>query len=188
MPIGSYANLYYIAKELERKNPDDVLDLGIGLGMNGVLVRQYVDQIYNKQTFLCGVEIFSDYDNPIWRVYSHISFVDILGYVWNACDRIKRNVYTCTFDIILLTDVIEHFSEKDGRILLENLPLLLKPSGIILVSTPGVFIQQGAVNGNVYEQHLSFWPPKDFPPRYTTIKQGKDHHGDETTIMKYVKS
>lgn len=184
MPIGSYANLYYIAKELEHKNPDYVLDLGIGLGMNGVLIRQYVDLIHNKYTDIVGVEIWNKYRNPLWQLYDYIHEMDILSYIGEA----NSERFGGLFDFILMTDVIEHFYKYIAKEILTVLPSLLKPNGVILISTPGVFVPQGVVNGNALETHLSFWPPEDFPPGYTAIKQGKDHHGDETTIMKYVKS
>lgn len=178
MPIGSYANLYYIAKELEFKAPKSVLDLGIGLGMNGVLVQHYVDKINGGPTRIVGIEINAYYSNPLWDVYTR---------VW--CITIERYLDTRreTFDFILMTDVIEHFPKETGTVILNRLPLLLNPGGTILISTPGVFVQQDDVHGNSYERHLSFFGPDDFPPGYFAVKTGVDYHGDQTTIMLYQK-
>lgn len=178
MPIGSYANLYYIAKELEDLKPKTVLDLGIGLGMNAVLIRQYLDAAHELSTHITGVEIFAPYRNPMWGLYDTVVEDDILVYL-PTTDR--------TFDCILMTDVIEHFYKSIAVQLLRLLPKYLNPGGCIIVSTPGVFVPQAAVNGNMLETHLCFMPPESFPDEYVAIKQGVDHHGHETTIMKYVK-
>ncbi len=181
MPIGSYANLYYIAKELENKKPKTVLDLGIGFGMNGVLVRQYVDMVpSNYNTQLVGVEAFNNYQNPVWYLYNLVIPVTINVYIdFHNSDH---------FDFILMTDVIEHFKHTEGYEIINQLIKMLNPGGVLLISTPGVFVEQGAVHGNELERHLSFWKIRDFPIGFTVIKSAKpDHHGDETLIVKYVK-
>lgn len=178
MPIGSYANLYYIAKELEDLKPKTVLDLGIGLGMNAVLIQNYLDSTREFTTDITGVEIFTQYDNPVWKLYDNIYYGSILNYLAQT---------SRAFDCILMTDVIEHFHKPVAIELLSLLPQYLNYDGCIIISTPGIFVPQGAVNGNELERHLCFMPPEAFPDGYEAIKQGVDEHGHETTIMKYTK-
>lgn len=184
MPIGSYANLYYIADELQRHKPQSVLDLGVGFGMNGVLVRQYVDlgllSARGKQCLLIGVEVFGSYKNATWDIYDHIHTQTIEQYLLS---------YGGDFDCILMTDVIEHFLLAEGLKVLTELTDLLNPGGIILVCTPGVFVAQGAVYGNEHERHLSHWKQEDFPAGFKVIKPATpDQYGHQNLIMKYVKS
>lgn len=180
MPIGSYANLYYIADELEKKKPESVLDLGVGFGMNAVLVRQYVDMGVLPKTFLIGVEVFENYRNAVWGLYDHMHIQTIEQYLLG---------YVSDFDCILMTDVIEHFLLAEGLKVLTQLTDLLNYGGIILVSTPGVFVKQGPVNGNEHEKHLSHWGELNFPAGWKTLKRGTpDQYGHNNLIMKYVKS
>jgi predicted SAM-dependent methyltransferase len=186
MPIGSYANLYYIADELQKKKPKSVLDLGVGFGMNGVLVRQYVDLGCIGITKLTGIEVFTTYSNPVWGIYDVVYHCTIANF-FNAHIVVNET----NFDFILLTDVIEHFPYTEGVRILKLCMHILAPGGILLVSTPGVFIDQGPVNGNDFERHLSYWTSFDFIrliDGWQVIKEGTpDQYGHQNLIMKYTK-
>lgn len=154
MPIGSSMVIPYVVEQLSPR-PASVLDLGVGFGMNGALVRQYCDRGYDwhgkpDAVRLTGVEGFRDYENPVWHLYDRVFTRDIAEFV-AAC--------TLKFDLILMTDVLEHFTVEDGRKVLEDASKLLAPGGRFLVSTPGIWIEQGAVYGNEFETHRSLWTP-----------------------------
>ena len=71
MPIGSYAATAPLVQSLIRHKPKSVLDLGIGFGCGGVLVRQWLDLgVRPWKTHLVGVEAWSDYRNPVWDLYN----------------------------------------------------------------------------------------------------------------------
>lgn len=157
MPIGSSMVIPYVVEQLSPR-PASVLDLGVGFGLNGALVRQYCDRGYDWQgkpdaVRLTGVEGFRDYENPVWHLYDRVYTRDIKEFV-DAC--------TLKFDLVLMTDVIEHFELADGRAMLDACFKLVAPGGRFLVSTPAVWIEQGAVYGNDFETHRSLWTPEMF--------------------------
>jgi len=73
MPIGSYAATVPLVQTLIRARPRSVLDLGMGFGCGGVVVRQWLDLgVRPWKTYLVGVEVWSDYRNPVWDLYSAV--------------------------------------------------------------------------------------------------------------------
>lgn len=155
MPIGSYSVIPHVGYQISlRKNViKTVLDVGIGFGMNGVIVRQYLDDgVLPFSVWLDGVEAFAKYRNPLWAMYNHI---------WTQpLENVDFGVKT--YECIIMTDVIEHFNKSHGVLQLERLKKMLSQNGIFIVSTPSVFVQQGAAHGNIYETHRSLWTCKDF--------------------------
>jgi predicted TPR repeat methyltransferase len=152
MPIGSVDGFHAAMSSVNRSYPKKVLDLGIGLGLSGAGVRQWVD-FRAKPPFtahLTGVEIFEDYRNPLWDLYDVIHIAEILSYVNTTREK---------FDFILLCDVLEHFEHKQGAELIDGCKRLVMPGGSFVITTPGKFFSQGAVNGNEYETHRSHWSP-----------------------------
>lgn len=185
MPIGSYALTYNIAHEIWKRKPARVLDLGIGFGMQGALVRQYVDQgVQPFKTVLHGVEGFEQYRNPIWDLYNKVVISSIHDFVWYE----RANGDGWRYDMIIMTDVIEHFEKEEGYQLAKDLMDLLDPGGTILIGTPGIFQEQDAAYGNEYERHRSAWSAFDFPPGYEIIQDGSpDRDGHQMILVKYTR-
>ena len=101
MPIGSYAATAPLVETLIRRRPRSVLDLGMGFGCGGVMVRQWLDLgVRPWTTYLVGVEAWADYRNPVWDLYHAIYVQTIEQYLAARAE---------TFDCVLLGDVIEHF-------------------------------------------------------------------------------
>jgi SAM-dependent methyltransferase len=132
-----------------------VADLGIGTGIYGVAVRQWIDFGRSKGNlaYLIGVEGFVGYKTPIWEVYDHVHICPIQEWVERDNDK---------FDVILLNDVIEHFTKSEGHSLVERLKDRLAPAGKLYVSTPGIFFEQGALCGNDFEVHKCLWTEGEF--------------------------
>lgn len=194
MPIGSYALTYNIAHEIWKRKPARVLDLGIGFGMQGALVRQYVDQgIHPWKAYLVGVEGFEGYRNPVWELYDTVHVHDIASFITHASKNMldweNDPEYTIApFDMIIMTDVIEHFEKEEGFQISKDLMKLLNPGGTILIGTPGIFQEQGAAYGNEYERHRSAWSAFDFPPGYEIIQDGSpDKDGHQMILVKYTR-
>jgi SAM-dependent methyltransferase len=149
MPIGSYAVVPYLAHALAVHKPHTVLDLGIGFGGGGAIVREWLDLgVQPWKTFLAGVEVWPDYRGPLWDLYNVVLTDSIENYLARAVD---------VFDCVMLNDVLEHFEKPTGRALLAAIQRRVAPGGMILVSTPFEFFEQGAVYGNEYERHRSLW-------------------------------
>src|SRR6185436_17011472 len=93
MRIGSYASVPFIVQQMIETAPRRVLDLGIGFGGNGLLVRQWIDLGARPwKTFLAGVEVWADYRNPTWDLYDLV----IVDTVENYFER-----YAESFDLVL---------------------------------------------------------------------------------------
>jgi len=83
-------------------------------------------------------------------VYDHI-------YIGNALDVVPTLEYR--YDLILLIDVIEHFTLEEGKRLLAA---CLQKGKNVLVSTPKDIGSQGHAFDNPYETHKSQWQPHHF--------------------------
>jgi hypothetical protein len=103
--------------------PFSVLDIGSGFGKYGVLCREYLElwdgrQEYNFLRRIDGVEAFKNYITPLHKfIYNNI-------YTENIIDLVKKLDYT--YDLVLLTDVLEHFTKDEGEWLLKKYCLKTK--------------------------------------------------------------
>lgn len=189
MPVGSFSLIYHYCNELQRHRPKSVLDLGIGFGLLGAIVRQYLDNgVQPWQTKLVGVEGFRNYESPQWYVYDETNHISIEEYVldWKLAVSANQNVFIPEF--IVLSDVLEHFEKEEGRKLIYDLMEMLPSGGVLMIGTPGVWCEQGAVHGNEYERHKSLWAWNEFPVGFEVIKNGQgDEFGHYMILVKYVK-
>lgn len=179
MPFGSHSVFAQVINQLAIRQPKSVLDLGIGYGINGAGVRNWLDHGYEPyRTRLVGVEAFPKYRSPLWNCYNTIHEITIHDYL--AIEPVEL------FDCILMTDVIEHFTKKEGIELLSKLKNILTPSGVLLVSTPAVWIKQGAVHGNEHETHKSLWYPYDFRD-YELLMDGETDKSGHKMLLACIK-
>ncbi len=149
MPIGCCSLVPAIATELQLARPRSVLDLGIGMGFYGAVVRQWLDlDVWPWRTKLVGVEGFAAYRNPCWDLYDEV----IVSPIEEFLERTTE-----TWDAILLLDVLEHFAHAAGEEILAAARGRLSPQGRLFVGTPAVWMEQGAAYGNEFEWHRSLW-------------------------------
>lgn len=179
MPIGSYSLVPYIAHNLCEHRPKRILDLGIGFGLYGAVVREWLD--LGKQpwsTYVVGVEAWAEYGNPLWDLYNLVVVDTIQNYLRIAAE---------SFDCVLLTDVIEHFPHDEGDWVLDALRERLSAGGRVLVGTPASFFEQGAVFGNQYECHRSLWTVQDLRARgFSVILDGTaDQFGNRNVLAQW---
>jgi len=156
MPTSHWMQLNEIMGLIMSVRPKSILDVGIGFGKFGVLVREYLElwdgrNVYSD--FKCridGIEIHDEYRTPLhdW-VYNNIFYGDALDIVPTLARK---------YDLSLLIDVIEHFDKDKGNELLSS---LLHRSNAVIVATPHKPSAQGAAFGNVHETHKSVWTPKE---------------------------
>jgi predicted TPR repeat methyltransferase len=176
MPIGCYSLVPEIANRLCQRQPQRILDVGIGFGMYGAVVRQWLDLgVTPWHRFLVGVEAWGQYRNPAWDLYNLVVVDSIQGYL------AKRQ--EC-FDCILMMDVLEHFEKPEGSLVLRQLQSIVSPGGMLLVGTPAVFVEQGAVHGNEFERHRSLWTPAELADLgFQVLRDGTpDRFGMQTLL------
>ena len=166
MPFGSHSVLCELIDNIINQNlpihndiVKSVLDLGIGNGVNGCLIKNY-----KRNWIVDGIEYFQNYKNAMWSVYNKVSIDDILNIDYDNHPK---------YHYIIMTDVIEHFHLEDALKLMDNLKKLVKQGGSLYISTPSVFIEQGPFLGNEKETHLCLIEKHHYLDRgYTLIKDG----------------
>lgn len=156
MPTSEPRTLSIVHDIILRLQPSSVIDIGVGHGKTGMLIREYTDiwkQRYKKDqwtTRILGIEAFKDYHNPVWDyAYDHV-------YIGDALSVLPQ---LPAVDLITALDVWEHFTRDYANALLD---VALEKSEFMLISTPIKVFSQGAVLGNEWERHVSVWTPRDF--------------------------
>lgn len=167
MPTSNIQNVPKIIELVQMVNPKSVLDIGSGYGKYGHLIREYCDD-FNREMRIDAVEVFPQYlGKTMTKPYDRIFVEDFREF-----DTRERH-----YDLVLMIDVIEHFSKFDALAVLDR---AFEMADYVLVSTPLGFYHQGAAHGNVHETHLSGWNRNDLP--------GDDYSTDDTVIKVIRKS
>lgn len=159
MPSSASESIPYIiefAREIVPK-PNSILDVGVGFGKLGFLVREYYEaKEFNRfkkddwQINLIGIEIFKPYITELQKIiYNQI----IIGDVFEEIKTLGK------FDITFLGDILEHFEKDMSYNLLDQ---LLKHTQYLIITTPNGFLKHEVAGGNMHETHKSGWTLKDF--------------------------
>ena len=142
-----------IIDEVQKYNPQKVIELGIGFGKYGALVREILDGIHGRcareqwQATIRGVEIFEPYANPLWQMYDQVTIGNFL------------DLEIVGYDLVLMVDSLEHLAPTIGRAFIEKLKAANKR---LIVSVPnGPCPQDGVMYGNEHERHLATYYPRD---------------------------
>jgi len=158
MGTSNWQNISYNIELVKKLNPKSILDIGVGFGRWGILFREFLE-IWGDSNYtgkwnrsIDGVEIFPEYIKEY-----HKYFYDTI-YIENAADFIKTT--QMKYDLINCGDVIEHFKKSDARIFIDD---CLNKSKYVLINIPiGGNWNQGPINNNEFEKHLSEWSRSDF--------------------------
>jgi len=157
LPSSQLHQISTIVEIIAAANPRSLLDIGAGFGKYGVLAREYLelhDFSWKKANWRCrvdGIEAFEEYLSDLHGfVYNRV-------YVGNALEIVPT--LKDPYDLILLIDVLEHFSFADGVKILDGCMRLSKN---VVVSTPLDWFAQTELFGNPYEVHKSHWKKRDF--------------------------
>jgi hypothetical protein len=120
MPVSIWNGMEDCLSEIVGCAPTSVLDAGIGFGLWGCLLRQYLDvwsgriQPHEWRTRIDGIEIDPRRVQPHAR---HLYTEIIIGDIRNVVPRRAAEV---AYDVIFFGDVIEHLPKDDGRTLLDT--------------------------------------------------------------------
>ncbi|MEY2565392.1 MAG: hypothetical protein QOH88_3585 [Verrucomicrobiota bacterium] len=156
MPMSNALHLPTVLHFAGAIEPLRVLDVGVGLGTYGFLLRQYLDIGYQRlaredwKMTIDGIEIFQGYRNAVWEyAYDQIWIGDI-----------RQRIGTLgRYDLVLCNDVLEHFEKREAKSLFRT---LLKMAGTVIATTPNREFPQGAWAGNEAETHHSLLAIEDF--------------------------
>jgi hypothetical protein len=157
--------------------PMRVLDLGIGFGRWGVLVREFCEEWKgrthreNWRVWLEGVEAFAQ------NVEEYHHFFYNWVHVADAADVLAAT--EVRWDLIIFGDVLEHWEKARAEATLER---ALDVSDYVLVNVPlGDGWERGAMYDNPYEEHRSEWQTVELlaraPVRHAIYKEylGRDY-------------
>lgn len=124
----------------------NVLDIGSGDGRFMQLIN------WDKKYHVTGVELFEPYVKKSKKtgLYEKILKQDIK----------KLNIENNAFDAVLSSQVVEHFTKKDGIAMIKNMEKWAKD--VVLIGTPRGHFHQEPYDGNELQRHLSEWSVEDF--------------------------
>lgn len=138
MPTSRFDEIPLVLKLLVDLEPPPrrVLDVGIGNGKFGFLCREYLRYWgpgAPPAVRVDGIEAFPAYVGPLQRaVYDHV-------YIGDAA-AVLPTLPGDGYDLVLLIDVIEHFTREQGAALLAHCRCV---GTVVIVGTPGRFEPQG---------------------------------------------
>lgn len=151
------------------------VELGCGHGNN---LRQL--QARRK----VGVEVVAEY--PV-RIHDEVEFIimDVLEWARKAASR--------SFDLVLIIDVIEHFTKEDGVELLNNAQRIANKR-VVLWVPEGELIQNEEVfdtvnSGYKYypsQDHKSEWYPQELESCGFDVARWENYHIDRNTKEKTI--
>lgn len=147
MPVGYAAMAEHVHTAVRRTNPHTILDIGMGYGLWGALIRNYFGanasgSIYpTNGLVLHGVEIFPVYRNPMWDLYNQVLIGDIQKYT-HIIDQ---------YDLVVFIDVIEHLPKELGEL------ILTKAKHAIVGVCQEMYDFKVQPYGNTHEDHTTVW-------------------------------
>lgn len=162
MPFSQSSQISVIMNYVEQLNPSSVLDLGIGMGQYGFLMRTSLENVNlfeingahghqrprdQWRVKIDGVEGFAGYTTPVhaW------AYNDVL--ISNVLDALPK-IESGSYELVIGIDILEHFTTADGSTFLDHCKRVC--SRAALISTPKTFHAQ-EVEANPLENHRSVW-------------------------------
>ena len=154
--IGAYKLYKYLEDFFKPKYT--VIDLGCGVG-------NFSRHIECKS--ICCVDIWEDYLKEVEDFATEILRINII--------HILNSRPPKSYDVVLMTDVIEHLTEVEGFKLLDDMVELARK--VVVVYTPANWDENEQSNeevwsyGNPYQKHQSLWTEDGFHSKgYETKK------------------
>ncbi|MBU1173546.1 MAG: hypothetical protein KKD44_28595 [Proteobacteria bacterium] len=144
--------------------PKTIVDLGMGIGMVGYLIRILVDvanSVWDGRTVhmedwsmeIVGVEAYDKYITPVQiYIYDRIYTQDIYDFLLES-EQENRMA-----DLCLFLDTIEHMEKAKGKAVLK---LTKKLYSHTIVSTPTSFYEPKKIMDNELDRHVSHWSAKE---------------------------
>ncbi len=141
MPTSDASAISPIIGALQELRPTSVLDVGPGYGKYGMLIREYLGPILRR------VDAYEPWPQGMMPALRSM-YDEVFPEAFPSSSN------DLPYDLVLMVDVVEHYTERDGRLALIA-ALELAPH--VLISTPRRVHPQGQVDGNPWEEHKSQW-------------------------------
>ncbi len=161
MPISDYRHIPQVLDEVYALQPETVLELGIGFGKWGVLLREVLDAMYGRcrpdqwLRRIWGVDVWEPYRNPMWQAYNGVDITNFTGGLNEGMTWRRAG-----WDLVLMMDSLEHLPPDEALPFLES---LVANNKHVIVSVPnGLMPQDEAVYGNAHERHLTTFHGPEF--------------------------
>lgn len=170
MPFSYSSQLSTIVGFAEHLQPASVLDVGVGMGQYGFLLRNNLENINlfrvegahgvqrdrsEWRVRIDGIEGFAGYFTPVHHyAYNNLIVGEALAML--------ATLPAASYDLVLAIDILEHFDKEQGFEFLRALQRVSR--GAVLISTPKDFHEQ-EVEANPLENHRSHWVEADLQQR-----------------------
>ncbi|SDM22951.1 hypothetical protein SAMN05660642_01937 [Geodermatophilus siccatus] len=168
MPLSIWTGMEDCVQTIVERRPSAVLDAGIGFGLWGALLRQYLDvwsgRIQPDQwaTRIDGIEI----DEKRVQPHARHLYTDVL--IGDIRELVPRRAADQAYDVILFGDVIEHLPKDDGRALLHVAAGLARQLVVVRIPLGDGWRREGREEP---DHHRSQWYPADFTGWPCTIRE-----------------
>lgn len=179
MPLSIWLGMEDCLQSITERQPSSVLDAGIGFGMWGALLRQYLDvwsgriQPAEWTTRIDGIEIDEKRVQPHARqLYTEILVGDIR-------ELVPRRAAEQAYDVILFGDVIEHLPKDDGHALLDVAADLARQLVVVRIPLGDGWRREG---WEPPDHHRSQWYADDFSLYSCTVRQ-YDFYGNPYALV-----
>lgn len=167
MPLSIWDGMEDCLRVITGARPRAVLDVGIGFGLWGHLLRQYLDvwsgRIARGQwtTRIDGIEIDERRIQPHARhLYSNLHIGDLRALV-------PALAAATPYDVILFGDVLEHLEKPDALAVLDAAVRLAGAMVIVRIPMGDGWRREGR---EPPDHHRSQWMPDDFVPYRATVQ------------------
>jgi hypothetical protein len=179
MPLSIWRGLEDCLEAIVERRPESVLDAGIGFGLFGHLLRQYLDvwegRIERSQwrVLIDGIEIDERRIQPHARyLYDHIYVGDIRALV-------PQHGVQTRYDVILFGDVLEHLPKAHALVLLRQSIALAAKLVAVRIPLGEGWRKEGR---EAPDHHRSTWSLNDFSGLASTIYQ-YDYYGNPYALV-----
>lgn len=159
MPVSLWLGLEDALQVITELRPRSVLDAGIGFGLFGHLLRQYLDVWEGRirredwRTRIDGIEIDAARIQPHSRhLYDEVLVGDIRELVPLCASR-------SAYDVILFGDVLEHLPKPDATLLLRRAVALAVKLVVVRIPLGEGWRREGREEP---DHHRSTWSIDDF--------------------------
>jgi SAM-dependent methyltransferase len=168
MPLSIWTGMEDCLQAIVERRPSSVLDAGIGFGLWGALLRQYLDvwsgRVQRSQwtARIDGIEIDERRVQPHARhLYTEVLVGDIR-------ELVPRRATEHDYDVILFGDVIEHLPKDDGRVLLDAAARLAGRLVVVRIPLGDGWRREGREEP---DHHRSRWYADDFAGYPCTVRE-----------------